>query len=91
MSDINGIYEKLGYGLIQFSSAGEIVALSSSLLASLKLPVSDASIADFGAAIPFIFYNDIIWGLALAGQSGVFENYRIRMHLPGDEKRLGAL
>lgn len=78
-NSINRIHEILGYGLIQFSSAGEIIALSQSMLTNLKLPEHSSSIATLCAAIPFNFYNDIIWGLALAGKDGVFENYRIRM------------
>ncbi len=84
-SDIQRIHEKLGYGLIQFSSAGEIVALSRAMLASVKLPANAASIANLAGAIPFNFYNDIIWGLALSGHDGVFENYRTRMHISGEE------
>lgn len=79
------IFEKLGYGIILISSAGEIISVSRSMLSSAKLPVNDASITSLCAAIPFNFYNDIIWCLALAGQSGVFENYRIRIRLAGEE------
>ncbi len=84
-NSINRIHETLGYGLIQLSSAGEIIALSPSMLAHLKLPEHPSSIATLCAAIPFNFYNDIIWGLALAGKDGAFENYRIRMALSDEE------
>lgn len=78
------IYEKLGYGVIRFSSAGQITAVSPAMLATVKLPVNESSIATLGIAIPFGFYNDIVWGQALDGQHGVFENYRIRIRLPGE-------
>lgn len=80
MQEVQRIGEKLGYGVIRFSSAGEVLAVSEQMLESLKLPVNDASVSALTAAIPFNFYNDIIWGFALSGKSGVFENYRIRMH-----------
>ena len=85
LESIVSIHEKLGYGLVQFSSTGEILALSRSMLASVKLSESDSSIASLCTAIPFNFYNDIIWGLALSGENGIFENYRTRMTLPGNE------
>jgi class 3 adenylate cyclase len=84
-SSMQHIYEKLGYGIIQFSSAGEVIAVSPSMLSSVKLPVNDTSLTALCAAIPFGFYNDIVWGMALAGASGVFENYRTRMRIPGEE------
>lgn len=85
LGSVQHIYEKLGYGIIQFTSAGEVIAVSRSMLASAKLAVEHASIGTLSAAIPYNFYNDIIWGLALTGENGVFENYRIRMRLSGDE------
>lgn len=84
-SDIQRIHENMGYGLIQFSSAGEIIALSRSMLSSVKLPANNASMASLAAAIPFNFYNDIIWGLALSDERGIFENYRTRMRISGEE------
>lgn len=80
-NSVDRIYEKLGYGLIQFSSAGEIIGLSRSMLMNLRLPENTSSITKLYSAIPFNFYNDIIWGLALAGADGVFENYRTRVAL----------
>ena len=85
LDSFNCICTKLGYGLIQFSSAGEIISLSRSMLASVKLPETNASIPALCTAIPFNFYNDIIWGLVLTSQDGVFENYRIRLKLSGSE------
>ncbi len=79
------ICDKLGYGVILFSSAGEVIALSRAMLASVKLADNKDSISNFCAAIPFNFYNDIIWGLALSGQNGEFENYRLRMRISGEE------
>ncbi len=81
------IYEQLGYGIILFSSVGQVLSLSRSMLASVKLPANEDSIDIFCRAIPFNFYNDIIWGLALAGQRGNFENYRIRMRISGVENQ----
>jgi len=77
------IADKLGYGVIRFSSAGEVIAVSPSMLSSVKLPVNEESLATLCNAIPAGFYNDIVWDLALTGDSGVFENYRSRMRLPG--------
>jgi adenylate cyclase len=85
LNSVNRIYDKLGYGVIQFSSAGEVIGVSRAMLGSVKLPISDTSINTFCAAIPFNFYNDIVWGLALSGEDGVFENYRIRMRISGVE------
>ena len=79
------IADKLGYGVVRFSSAGEILAVSSAMLNSVKLPLNDASLGTFCEAVPFGFFNDIIWGLALTGDSGLFENYRTRMRLPGKD------
>lgn len=86
LKNIQQINEKLGYGVILFSSAGELIAASRSMLASVKMDDSAESITNLCAAIPFNFYNDIIWGLALTGENGSFENYRVRMHIPGKEK-----
>lgn len=85
LNSVQQIYEKLGYGIILFSSAGEVLDVSHSMMARMKLPVSQASIPSLIAAIPFNFYNDIIWGLVLTGSNGIFENYRIRMAITGNE------
>lgn len=81
---LNQIFESLRYGLIQFSPVGEVIAVSASMLTRLQLDVTPASMSLAGEAIPLAFYNDIIWGLALGDNNGVFENYRIRIKLPGD-------
>ena len=86
LNSIQNINGKLGYGVILFSSSGELIAASRAMLANVQMPVNDESITSLCAAIPFNFYNDIIWGLALTGNDGVFENYRVRMHIPGEEK-----
>lgn len=85
LNSVQQIYQKLNYGVMQFSSAGEVIAVSPSMLTSMKLEANAASIASLIAAIPFNFYNDIIWGLVLTGPSGIFENYRIRLAIAGDE------
>lgn len=87
LHSVQRIHEKLGYGVIRFSAAGEIIAVSRAMLANMNLPLNEASAGSLAAAIPFNFYNDIIWGLALAGQNGEFENYRIRMRIGGEEDR----
>lgn len=79
------ICNKLGYGLIRFSSAGEVIAVSRAMLESLRLPVDATAISDLCTSIPFNFYNDVIWGLALTGKGGVFENYRTRVYLHGEQ------
>ena len=85
LNSVQQIYEKLGYGIILFSSAGEVLEVSRSMLERMKLPLNQSSISSLIAAIPFNFYNDIIWGLVLTGQNGIFENYRIRMAIAGNE------
>lgn len=85
IGSVQRIYDKLGYGVIVFSGMGEVLSLSRSMLASVKLPDDTDSVLTLCNAIPFNFYNDIIWGLALAGQSGTFENYRIRMRISAAE------
>ena len=87
---VQNIYDKLGYGIMQFSSAGEVIAVSPSMLRSVKLALGNEALTTLCAAIPFAFYNDIVWGMALAGQSGKFENYRTRMRI-GAEANVSVL
>ena len=87
LDGVRQVCEKLGYGLLRFSSAGELIAASRSILENLKLPVDETALDRLAAAIPFNFYFDTIWGLALTGQNGVFENYRTRVRPDGDEER----
>jgi len=75
------ISDQLGYGLIQFSAVGEILAVSPTLLARLRLDPHLESIGQLTEAIPLGFYHDVIWGLALAEGNGAFENYRIRVQM----------
>ncbi|HOE42624.1 MAG TPA: adenylate/guanylate cyclase domain-containing protein [Rhodoferax sp.] len=81
-TSLSHIFDSLGYGLIHFSTIGEILAVSPSMLSRLGLDVCDASVEIVSEAIPSNFYNDIVWGLALGEPSGKFENYRIRINLP---------
>jgi len=53
------------------------------MLGLLRLDPQQASVRALAEAIPLNFHNDITWGLALAEGNGAFENYRIRMRLPG--------
>lgn len=85
LNSVQRIYDKLGCGVIMFSSVGRIIAMSRSVLTSVKLAVDDTSMASFCAAIPFGFYNDIVWSVVPFGDNGVFENYRVRMRLFGGE------
>jgi class 3 adenylate cyclase len=80
---VRNIYDKLGYGVILFSSAGEVLAVSKSMLERAGMALDPGAVTHFFASIPFNFYNDIIWGLALDGPNGTFENYRIRVKMPG--------
>ncbi len=73
------IATQLGYGIMRFSGTGELISASPAMLTSARLEVNDAALTQLCAAIPLTFYNDVIWGLALSGQNGVFENYRIRI------------
>jgi class 3 adenylate cyclase len=74
------IFEELGYGLIHFSAVGDIVAASSSMLERLRVDPRDLA-----RAIPLGFHNDVVWGQALAGGDGAFENFRIRVTPAGAE------
>lgn len=78
------IFSKLNYGIIVFSSAGDILAISPAILSNLKLDTSSSSVPIFASIIPSHFYNDVLWGLALESQGGLFENYRTRIKLPHD-------
>ena len=82
-TSLSHIFDSLSYGLIHFSTTGEILAVSPSMLNRLGLDVCATSVAIVAEAIPLNFYNDIVWGLALGECSGKFENYRIRINLPG--------
>ncbi len=78
------LFDQLGYGLIHFSATGGITAVSPALLERLRLPVSSASIVQLAEAIPLSFRQDVIWGMALVdANNGAFENYRIRLQMPG--------
>lgn len=79
------IFNKLNYGIIVFSSAGDILAISPAILDNLKLEISPGSAHIFANVIPSHFYNDVLWGLALESQGGLFENYRTRIRLPHDD------
>lgn len=80
----DAIASRLGYGLIHFSSVGEITALSQSVFETLGLDPLDDSLDKIGQLIPLTFYDDIIWGLALSDNDGRFENYRIRVTLAAE-------
>lgn len=83
---LHQIFGQLGYGLIDFSATGEILAVSPSMLQRLRLDADAGAVAALAAAIPLNFHNDILWGLALAEGNGAFENYRIRVRLPGSAR-----
>jgi len=73
------IFTRLSYGLIVFSSAGEVLSISPSLLQALKLETTFAAVETFATVIPAHFYNDVIWGNVLESTDGTFENYRVRI------------
>lgn len=79
------IFEELGYGLVHFSAVGDIVAVSPSMLKRLHVDKRETWARDLARAIPLGFHNDIVWGQALAGGDGAFENFRIRVSPPGSE------
>lgn len=83
LAAIGDIGDQLGYGVIVFSPAGEILAASPAMLAQLRLDDPETALAALARAIPSAFHDDIVWGLALEADDGVFENYRIRLHAPG--------
>lgn len=85
-ASVGDIFEELDYGLIHFSAVGEIIAVSPSMLSRLRLENGEGAIRALADAIPLSFHNDIVWGLALAEGNGAFENYRIRVRLPGTEQ-----
>ena len=79
---VAAIFDKLDYALIRFSGSGDILAVSPSLFARLRMRIDAAAANALAAAIPANFFNDIVWGVALEDDRGVFENYRIRIRLP---------
>lgn len=81
---LQAIFTRLNYGLIIFSSAGEILSISPSLLQALKLERTFAAVETFAAVIPAHFYNDVIWGSVLESPDGTFENYRVRIKFSCD-------
>lgn len=83
VDSLAGIARELGYGQIQFSGVGEIVAISGAMLKLLRVSREEASVARLVQAVPVGFFNDIVWGLAMAEGNGAFENYRIRVNPPG--------
>jgi adenylate cyclase len=85
LDETQAIFSTLNYGIIVFSSAGNILAVSPSILSSLKLEIAPPSIQAFAKIIPPHFYNDVIWGLALESSDGIFENYRIRIRSGCDD------
>ena len=82
LDSLGRIAQKLGYGQILFSSVGEVVAVSPPMLTLLRLSREEATQARLTQAIPVGFFNDIVWGLAMAEDNRAFENYRIRINLP---------
>ena len=83
LASLDRIAAELGYGLIRFAATGEILDLSPSMLGLLGLDPATASAPELATVIPLAFHSDIVWGLALAEGNGAFENYRIRVRLPG--------
>ncbi|MCX8085673.1 MAG: adenylate/guanylate cyclase domain-containing protein [Rhodocyclaceae bacterium] len=83
LAAIGEIGDQLGYGVIVFSPAGEVQAASPAMLARLRLDDRDDALAALPQAIPPAFFDDVVWGLALENEEGVFENYRIRLYVPG--------
>lgn len=76
------IFSQLNHGIVVFSSVGDILAISPAILTLLKLETALPSVHTFANIIPDHFYNDVLWGLALESQEGLFENYRTRIRLP---------
>lgn len=83
MDDVWNLFIQLGYGLMHLSAAGEMIAISPSMLTMLHLDGQSLSAASVTEAIPVTFHNDIIWGQVLTKDNGTFENYRIRVPLHG--------
>ncbi|MGE5467520.1 MAG: adenylate/guanylate cyclase domain-containing protein [Ignavibacteria bacterium] len=81
------IFDELGYGIVHFSPAGDIVGASPSMLACLDLDGRENWAEELARAIPTSFHSDVLWGLALADGSGAFENFRIRARPSGNEDR----
>ncbi len=79
------IFSKLSHGVMVFSSAGDILSISPAILNNLKLEISPASVQTLTNIIPGHFYNDVLWGLILESEDGLFENYRIRIRVPHDD------
>lgn len=78
-NSFQNIFSHLNYDVICFSSIGEILSVSPSILTKLGMKTSELSIQAFKELIPAHFYNDVVWGLALDEPYGIFENYRSRL------------
>jgi class 3 adenylate cyclase len=87
-ASLAAISAQLDYGLIHFSADGALLAAAPSMLRQLQLdPSDDGALQRLAELIPPAFHNDVLWGLALADERGAFENYRIRVRVPGSDNR----
>ncbi|HEX8961608.1 MAG TPA: adenylate/guanylate cyclase domain-containing protein [Rhodocyclaceae bacterium] len=86
LDSVERILDELGYGLVHFSPAGEVAAASPAMLERLAIDPEGDWAHQLQQAIPLSFHNEIVWGQALAGGSGRFENFRIRVTPPAPEE-----
>lgn len=87
-ASLGAIFAQLDYGLIHFSAGGALIAAAPAMLRQLQLdPADDGALQRLAELIPPAFHNDVLWGLALADDRGAFENYRIRVRVPGSDNR----
>jgi len=78
------LIEKLDFAILCFDRFENLTEVSESFLDKLKIPKE--RVADVKAVIPQRFFRDIFRGVHNIRVVQQFENYRIRLTLPGEDK-----
>jgi len=78
------LIEKLDFAILCFDRFENLTEVSESFLEKLKIPRE--RVADVKAVLPQRFFRDIFRGVHNIRVVQQFENYRIRLSLPGDTK-----
>ncbi len=78
------LIEKLDFAILCFDRFENLTEVSESFLEKLKIPRE--RVADVKAVIPQRFFRDIFRGVHNIRVVQQFENYRIRLSLPGETK-----
>lgn len=78
------LIEKLDFAILCFDRFENLTEVSESFLEKLKIPKE--RVADVKSIIPQRFFRDIFRGVHNIRVVQQFENYRIRLSMPGDDK-----